>query len=432
MKNLRVILVILTLVFVAGPSHSQIFKKLRERAEEAAKETILRKSEEKAAEKTGQAMDSLFEAPNKIGKRKKNKRKNKDGEEMSNEETVEDMMEDSQETGMDINSNFDFEPGTRVLFHDDFGPDRQGDFPSKWDTNGSGEIMEVDGDKWFRLKNASQFLPIINKNLPENYTIEFDLLTWGIDRHTNSQGKLTFIFTDTRGFQNGKTFSYFEISPCQFVPSPGYLAKFTNGQRDFFKAVGQDYRPLVNNAISKVSIAVNGPRVRLWLNQEKILDIPRFFSEGIMAFKMETHALRTDADKDLILIKDFKVAEAGQDYRSQLLTEGSISTNAILFESGSAKIKSGSTEIIEEIAQVLIDNPEVSIKIVGHTDADGTETSNQTLSKNRADSVKNYITQMGISTDRILTAGMGESQPIASNDSPEGKAQNRRVEFIKL
>jgi OOP family OmpA-OmpF porin len=82
---------------------------------------------------------------------------------------------------------------------------------------------------------------------------------------------------------------------------------------------------------------------------------------------------------------------------------------------------------------VLNDNPTVRVKIVGHTDSDGNEKSNLDLSKRRAASIKNSLTsEFGIDPSRMETDGKGQTQPISDNNTTEGKANNRRVEFIKL
>ncbi|TMI91767.1 MAG: OmpA family protein, partial [Bacteroidetes bacterium] len=86
-----------------------------------------------------------------------------------------------------------------------------------------------------------------------------------------------------------------------------------------------------------------------------------------------------------------------------------------------------------EMANVLKEISDLKVKIVGHTDADGNDVSNLDLSKRRADAVKDMLTkEFGIDASRMETDGKGESEPIDNNTTPAGKANNRRVEFIKI
>jgi outer membrane protein OmpA-like peptidoglycan-associated protein len=119
--------------------------------------------------------------------------------------------------------------------------------------------------------------------------------------------------------------------------------------------------------------------------------------------------------------------------RSKLLTEGKIISYGIYFDSGKDVVKSESQGSLNEIANILKENPDVRIKIVGHTDSDGDDAMNLDLSKRRAANVKTkLVNDFGIDASRIETDGLGESQPIGPNDNPENKSKNRRVEFIKL
>jgi outer membrane protein OmpA-like peptidoglycan-associated protein len=112
------------------------------------------------------------------------------------------------------------------------------------------------------------------------------------------------------------------------------------------------------------------------------------------------------------------------------LVSGQVLTFAnIYFDSGSSTIKASSYGVLDEIVALLQQNPDVNVEIVGHTDSDGSESSNQTLSEQRAQSVANYLTQRGIPASRLSTSGRGETSPVATNSTPEGKAQNRRIEF---
>jgi len=326
----------------------------------------------------------------------------------------------------------DFQPGAVVLFEDDFSRDNKGDFPAKWDTNGSGEIVVIDGKKWFRIGGKSMYVPMIKETLPENYTIEFDLYTMGLDRQTSSQSWIELLLHDTPLFQSSRSSAMLKLSPCQFISSPGYKEKREHGKRQFWNEIGKDYRELINGK-SHISIAVNGPRMRVWMNDNKLIDVPRMVPATAKTFKLFVRGLRDDPTKDEVYISNFRVGKAGVDNRSKLITEGRLTTNAIQFESGSDALLQKSYRTIREIAKVLENHEEVKIKIIGHTDADGSESSNLTLSKSRAMAVKNsLVNQYGITESRISTDGKGESAPVASNNTVEGKAQNRRVEFVKL
>ncbi len=99
----------------------------------------------------------------------------------------------------------------------------------------------------------------------------------------------------------------------------------------------------------------------------------------------------------------------------------------MLFDSGSAALKSGAYQEINRVAQVLVKYPETRIQVAGHTDADGTEAFNQDLSVRRAENVRNALVAQGVAAGRIRTLGFGETQPIADNTSAAGKQLNRRV-----
>jgi outer membrane protein OmpA-like peptidoglycan-associated protein len=130
---------------------------------------------------------------------------------------------------------------------------------------------------------------------------------------------------------------------------------------------------------------------------------------------------------------NIRYAIAGEDTRSKLITEGKFVTNGILFDVNSDNIKPESGVVLKEIANTLQENPAVRVKIIGHTDSDGDANANLTLSQKRALAVKNALINFyGINAARMETDGKGEGQPIQLNNTTSGKAQNRRVEFIKL
>jgi outer membrane protein OmpA-like peptidoglycan-associated protein len=99
----------------------------------------------------------------------------------------------------------------------------------------------------------------------------------------------------------------------------------------------------------------------------------------------------------------------------------------VTFATGSPSINANFYDVLNAVALVLKEYEKTTVDVIGHTDSVGAEQYNRTLSENRARSVAEYLSGQGILPARLLLAGMGESQPIASNDTPEGRAQNRRV-----
>lgn len=99
------------------------------------------------------------------------------------------------------------------------------------------------------------------------------------------------------------------------------------------------------------------------------------------------------------------------------------------FAFDSSNLTSVAQTNLNKLAQVLADNPDTNINIYGHTDSKGADAYNLSLSQRRADAVKAYLSGKGIASARMFTKGEGESMPVASNDTDEGRAKNRRVEF---
>ncbi|MEA1875117.1 MAG: OmpA family protein, partial [Bacteroidota bacterium] len=102
--------------------------------------------------------------------------------------------------------------------------------------------------------------------------------------------------------------------------------------------------------------------------------------------------------------------------------------NNVLFNTGSASIKPSSTNELKELFDYMSLKPDLKVEIAGHTDDVGKAESNRSLSQQRADAVRNWLIRRGISADRITAKGYGETQPVASNKTAEGKQKNRRTE----
>ena len=143
-----------------------------------------------------------------------------------------------------------------------------------------------------------------------------------------------------------------------------------------------------------------------------------------------------DADKDGVADKDDDCPTVAGPASNRGCPEVTVETikklneygKTILFDSGKSTFKTQSYTVLQSIADILKEYPNSNFMVEGHTDSDGSNQLNQTLSENRAAAVKNYLIEKGISTERLKSTGFGETKPIDTNKTAKGKANNRRVE----
>ena len=188
---------------------------------------------------------------------------------------------------------------------------------------------------------------------------------------------------------------------------------------------GQDDFRLLPDKKYRISIWVQKERIRLYVDEKKIFDLPK-----AMLKSYKYNMIRFD--RGVTMFGNIRIATGLPDVRNKLLTEGKLVTYGIYFDVNKDIVKPESYGTLKGIAAILNEVPDVKVKIVGHTDSDGNDASNLDLSKRRAASVKDELAKnFNVNSDRLVTDGMGESQPVAPNDTPVNKALNRRVEFIK-
>ena len=119
-------------------------------------------------------------------------------------------------------------------------------------------------------------------------------------------------------------------------------------------------------------------------------------------------------------------------YYDRFLQDGKIVATGIKFETNKATLKPESMGVINRIYKIMKDHPELKFSVEGHTDNVGDEAFNMQLSLKRAETVRDKLISMGIAPNRFKVKGFGETIPATSNDTPEGRANNRRVEFVKM
>jgi len=107
-----------------------------------------------------------------------------------------------------------------------------------------------------------------------------------------------------------------------------------------------------------------------------------------------------------------------------------VNMSDVLFDTGSSTLKPGAREKLAKISGIVLAHPGLTLQIEGHTDSVGTDEFNQELSGRRADAVRDYLAQEGVPASSMTAKGFGKTQPVATNDTPEGRQRNRRVELV--
>lgn len=354
----------------------------------------------------------------------------------------------SANTSLKAYGKFDFIPGEKVIAEENFSQDAIGDFPAKWNTNGTGELVTIDGQqgKWLKFGPESIIYPEFITNLPENFTVEFNVAS--TQPLSFYSGAFNFFFaplvSPAKNYIQWKLYGGKKDNGVLVAIHPQAAGGGGQGQK-FLLTYDETGAGIIDNRtdfpdfndetknVVKVSVWRQKQRLRVYVNETKIWDIPKAFSATA---KYNFLGFRTDGyhgKEDAFFLSNIRVAVGAPDTRHKFLEIGKYSTTGIKFDVNSDKIKGESYGTLKDFAAVMTENPDVKVKIVGHTDSDGDDASNMTLSKKRADAVKAALNkEFGIDNSRMETEGKGETQPAEANTSAEGKANNRRVEFIKL
>ena len=438
MKNLIPFLFIVVIALMDFPLNSQA--------------QLLNKLEQKAKQKLDKTVDK--EVDGALNESDKKKEQASEGSESTaNNENTEATSTPAPEKKEDYvtsyKSKFDFVPGERVIIADDFSQDAVGDFPALWFTNGSGEVVTLDGQegKWLMIKGRSQAYIDQLLDLPDNFTIQFDLLcsvpfSWNSDVFNIYLEDIVDLDRYRKGQNGGEMSSnninyhfWMDLHPGKYNPgtysTKGY-GKYQINNSGAKIDLGEIWMPTAEQSLLKVSIWRQGQRLRLYLNENKILDLPKILPEDMKPnlVVFEPYDLY---EEDKYFIGNLRIAVGNPDTRNKLLTDGKLVTNGILFAVNSAEIKTESYGVLKEIAGILNENKDIKVKIVGHTDSDGDDALNLELSKKRAEAVKNALAKdFGVDPGRMQTDGKGESEPLEPNTTAINKANNRRVEFVKV
>lgn len=419
------------------------------------KENAKWKTENKANEKVDRAIDNVLEGN--IFRKKDKSDRQTNGQDAENNgstgnassgstsaydpyHTKTDKEGNTDYTGY---KNFDFIPGENILFFDDFASGLNQWNVVEWDAweeHPKGKVVKLSNfqDQWYFMprKGTSQHKSLVD--LPQSFTLEYDMYI-DEEKMSEHEGGLLNIFVKSAGLNINEYSYHFDRSPQILIdvhPSHttleigayreyGYEKGFDNTNR-IFQELKENFWN--RNKIHRVSISRNGSHVKLYINQEQVMDLPNAFPPN----EKYTLLLCNNTWQYGIYITNVRLATGAPQPASAIKENKSFVTQNIYFNVNSDIIRPNSYQTLKAIAESL-EQIEGKIKIVGHTDNDGSAQLNLALSQKRAASVKRtLVNEFGISADKLETDGKGLSEPLNNNRTPSEKAQNRRVEFIKL
>lgn len=427
----------LILSFSNQDANAQLnLKNLKKKTEKKVEKSVEKRVEKRidkgidnSLDKVEESIDESVDGESKDNKSKKptNDKNNKQNETV-NEKSTSEPQSSSRSKSLNVSwSKFDFVQGNEIIFEDNQAGEQNGEFPSKWDlSKGNVENAIVDGENViaFLKVNANGgggIVPMIKNNhedyLPDEFTLEFDAYF---------PNKNLFYQVSFCDYKNQKKIN--RVGSSEEFSAEKYLRFSLN------KADGKNIEAseLDGNLLEKgwrhISISFNKRAIKAYLDETRILNIPnvRFNPTGL------TIASHNTEGKNIGYMKNARLAKGAVPLYDKLLTDGKFVTTGIKFDVAKSTIRPESNGTINYVYQMMKEHQDLKFSVEGHTDSDGDDKSNQKLSEARAKAIMDRLIEMGISADRLSFKGLGEAKPIADNNTSEGKAQNRRVEFIKM
>ena len=408
----------------AGTADAQGWlKKLGKVAEDAAKRTV----ESNVDRKTSQAVD---DAMNPDADRKSSKKSSSsDGDASYDEEEVEPQEENA------TYEQTDFVPGAVAFFEDNLQNEQMGEFPSKWDLiEGSTDVAIMKGKKCIHFEPGTRIEPLMTNQqsyIPDVFTLEFDF--WMNDPKTEMSNCYELEFKDADGgdvyeIRIGESYSKLEVT-CRFMSTTG----------DWRDSGGGKTWEMKKNDWSHFAMSFNKRALKIYINNKRVINIPNCKS----AVRMKIHQADWGGfHGNKNYMTNFRYAKGAMELYEQKVTDmsavekaiaetGKFVTNNILFETGKATLKPESMAEIQKVADYMKKNPTARFEVQGHTDNQGSDKINDPLSQQRAEAVVKALEGLGCDPFNMRAVGKGSHEPVADNATEDGRAKNRRVEFIK-
>ena len=379
----------------------------------------------KIYEETNDAMDDALDGK----KSKKSKKSSSDDEEEAVAEDEAPAAKKKTAQGEEVKS--DFVPGTVVIFEDNLQGEQLGEFPSKWDLiENNAEVAKMNGKMAIKFEHGSntEIMPLIKdgnkKYLPEFYTLEFDFFATGKE-DTNTAYRL-YLNSENDRHNSSIWFSQDRMTWDIQKPNSDDNVQGNASLEDIMEL----------NDWNHFALSFNKRALKVYVNGKRIINIPN--AKAMDWFSVETEFWEDHID----YITNIRLAKGGvalYERNEQSMTAiekaiaetGKFVTNNILFETGKATLKPESMAEIQKVADYMKKNPGARFEVQGHTDNQGSDAINDPLSQQRAEAVVKALEGLGCDPFNLRPVGKGSHEPVADNSTDAGRAQNRRVEFIK-
>lgn len=437
MKTICIILTVASLAAGATDAYSQSWleklgKKAIERGKERAKEKVENKVEETVDKTVDRAFDAAGNAVKGDDKNKEEQAQVKNGS-AAQQQQQQPVFEGNKPTEMAY-AKSDFVPGDVIIFEDLMDDEQLGEFPSMWDLKeGSAEVASINGkkaifrsDKEEGTYTVGPLMKDPSNYLPEKYTIEMDL--WMATQDMNAETEtdaapMRYSYVMQFNANDGNTVATFHIEN-HGDPIVEWNYTTTSGS----DGRGNVDQPKGADGWHHIAISFNKRAFKLYLNGVRLVNIPNMMQAA--NFTLRDRNLNGTSWAGAIT--NVRIAEGAVPLYDRMMTDGKFITYGITFDVGKSTIKPESMGEISRIVKLMTDNPDLKFSVEGHTDSTGNTVANQALSEARSKAIVDKLVEQGISPNRLNSAGRGANNPIADNGTDEGRAKNRRVEFVKI
>lgn len=416
--KMKKLLILMCGLWLTTPMNAQFLNRLIDSAKKSAEDAI----EQQVNKKVEEGIDKAFnpEVPEKEQQEQQQQEEAEPQQQaVQRQPQAQAPTPASTKTLESAYAKSDFVPGDEIMFEDDLVGEQMGEFPSKWDLlEGNAEIASVNGKTVISLTDISTEIMPLMKNqknyLTEAFTLEFDFLG-GSDEKS--------IYCDyIIHLKNIEGEDVATINLNGTASGWAYTSWITvsGEQRENRSAA-----PAKEEEWNHAALSFNKRALKVYLNGNRIVNIPNCARPQYFTLQRSYWADQRN------LMTNVRLCKGAVPLYNRLITDGKIITYAITFDIGKANIKPESMTEINRIAQLMKDNGDLKFEVQGHTDNTGTVAGNQKLSEQRAQAIVNKLVEMGIAANRLSAKGMGQSAPLADNSTDEGRAKNRRVEFVK-